>query len=346
MATLGRLWAGRIYGTNTGNFFAEFDNSGSRISGTIWLMDAQFGLTIFNVTGLFDGTLRLTGTPIQVPEGDGAGTIQLNAILTPEGYLRGQWSSGVGTAGTFEAYSHDTPPTDQRAAGAAPIPEQFFSSNIALGAIRLYSKDLRELVQLIRKDFVMGRPIVTYVNRGNEVTKYFEDFQKDAHVPRELGRLKITIQEAEAHGINKIVIVELSSLGQNEIRVQGINESWVIGKAEAIARSLRPFEKGLVTTYKKFGLTLNQVIFFAMLVVIPAIDSLFHRGIFVAIVIVLLTFLYWLHSRFIPNAAIYLGDQEPTLIQRVWPSTLSWLAAVSASLAAAYVFYLLTGNTP
>ncbi|MCI0400766.1 MAG: hypothetical protein L0Z68_05640 [Gammaproteobacteria bacterium] len=346
MATLGRLWAGRVYGTNTGNLFAEFDSSAAGVRGTIRLMDAQFGLTVFNVTGSFDGTLRLTGEPTQVPTGVTAGTIEVTATLTPEGHLRGQWTSSIGTAGTFEAYPHDTPPPDQRATGAAAIPEQFFTSNISLGAIRLYAKDLWELVQLIRKDFVVGRPVVTYVIRGSEVTKYFEDFQKEAPALKELGRLKITVQEPEAHGINKVVIFELSSLGQNEIRVQGINESWVVGKAEAIARSLRPFEKGLVTTYKKFGLTLNQIIFFAMLVVIPAIESLWQRGIFVAIVIALLSFLFWLHSRFIPNAVIYLGEHEPTLLQRMWPSLLSWVSAVTASLAAAYVFYLLTGNAP
>ncbi len=346
MATLGRLWAGRVYGTNTGNLFAEFDSDAGGVRGTIRLADAQFGLTIFNVTGSFDGTLRLRGEPTQVPSGVAAGTIEVTATLTPEGHLRGQWKSSIGTAGTFEAYPHDIPPPDQRATGAAAIPEQFFTSNISLGAIRLYAKDLWDLVQFIRKDYVVGRPVVTYIARGNEVTKYFEDFQKEAVVLGELRRLKITIQEPEAHGINKVVTVELNSLGQNEIRVQGINESWVVGKAEAIARSLRPFQKGLVTTYKKFGLTLNQVIFLAMLVVIPAIESLWQRAVFVLIVIVLLSVLYWLHSKFIPNAAIYLGAHEPTLFQRVWPSILSWVAAATASLAAAYVFYLLTGSAP
>lgn len=188
--------------------------------------------------------------------------------------------------------------------------------------------------------------VVTYAVRGNEVTKYFEDFQKEAATLGELRRIKLTIQEPEAHGINKVVVVELNSLGQNEIRVQGINESWVVGKAEAIARALKVFERDLVTTYKKFGLTLNQLIFLAMLVLIPAIASLWQRAVFVAVVVLLLGVLFQLHSRFIPSAALYLGEQEPTVFQRTWPSVLSWLIAATASLAAAFVFYWLTRPAP
>lgn len=347
MATLERLWTGRIYGTNTGNLFAEFDTSPSgAVTGTVRVMDLQFGLTVFSVSGSFDGILCLRCEPTQVPAGVTAGAIEVTATLTPEGHLRGQWKSSLGTAGTFEAYPHDIPPPDQRATGSASIPEQFFTSSVSLGAIRLYAKDLRDLIQFIRRDFVIGRPVVTYTIRGNDVTKYFEDFEKEANALGELRRLKVTIQEPEAYGINKVVVLELNSLGQNEIRVQGVNESWVIGKAEALARTLRPFEKGLVTTYKKHGLTLNQLIFLAMLVLIPAIEILWQRGLFVVVVVVLLSFLYWLHSKFIPNAIIFLGEDEPTVFDRLWPSILSWLAAATASLAAAYVFYWLTKAAP
>lgn len=226
------------------------------------------------------------------------------------------------------------------------MPEQFFTSNIPLGALRLYANDLWELVQFVRKDFVVGRLIVTYTLRGNEVTRYFEDFRKEATAIGELRRLKLMIQEPEAYGINKVVVVELDCFAQNQVRVQGINESWVVGKAEAIARSLRPFEKSMLTTYKKFGLTLNQLIFLGMLVAIPAIQSLWQRGVFVLIVVGLLSLFYWLHSKIIPNAAIYLGENAPTLWHRIWPSVISWLAAATASFAAAYVFYLLTQAAP
>jgi hypothetical protein len=83
-----------------------------------------------------------------------------------------------------------------------------------------------------------------------------------------------------------------------------------------------------------------------MLVVIPAIDILWQRALFVAIVVLLLSVLYWLHGKFIPNAVVFLGEQEPTILQRVWPSVVSWIAAATASLAAAYAYYWLTGPAP
>lgn len=344
MVKLGKLWAGRIFGTNTGNLFIELSSSENNVTGMVRLMDSEFGLSTWRVEGTFDGTLRLHGEPAETPPGVTTGNIEVTGTLTPEGRLRGEWSSSLGTAGTFEAFPHDPSSPDQKPSSGESIPEQLFTSNVSLGALRLYEKDLSDLIQFIRKDFVVGRPVITYAIRGNEVSRYFEDFQKDAPSIGELRRIKLTLQEPEAHGINKVVVVDLNSIGHNEIRVQGISESWVIGKAEAIARMLHPFEKALVTTYKKFGLTLNQIIFLAMLILIPAIGSLWQRAAFVGIVVTLLGFLYWLHSKFILNAVIYLGPEEPTALKRLWPFILSWLGAATASLAAAYAFYLLTRN--
>jgi hypothetical protein len=198
-------------------------------------------------------------------------------------------------------------------------------------------------VEFVRREFVVGRPVLTYMVRGNEVTKYHEDFKADADVPSELRYLKLTIQELEAHGINRVVVVELSARGENVVRVQGINESWVVGKGEATARMLRAYEKTLVTTYKKFGLTLNHAIFLAMLVTMPSILSLRDRIIFAAVLVALLNGLYWLHQRFIPNALVSVRADQPSLLQRISPTVVSWVGAASASLAAALVYKWLAG---
>lgn len=344
MPTLGRLWAGRIFGTNTGNVFLELGGTDDVITGTARLMDTVFGLSVYRVSGTFDDTLRLTAAPTQVEPGIDAGTIEVTAALTPEGNLRGEWRSSLGTAGTFEAYPHDGAAEAQRSAGTSQVPEQVYTSTVALGALRLYANDLWSLAQFIKKEFLIGRVVVTYEVRGNEVSKYLEDFQGEAPSLMELRRLKLAIQEPEAYGINRVVIVDLNAAGQNEVRVQGINESWVVGKCQAIARMLRPFENPLVTTFKKFGLTLNQLIFLAMLVVIPAISSMWSRAAFVAVVVLLMAALYQLHNRFIPSAALYFGQREPSFFQRLWPSLASWLIAASASLAAALAYYWLTRN--
>ncbi len=341
-----KLWAGRFYGTNTGNLFAELNHSVDGVTGTIRLMDNLFGLSIYKVSGSFNEVLELRGDPVEASNRVHIGQLEISARLTPEGHLRGQWRSSVGTAGTMEAYPHDLPSPDQRTVPPSIIPEQIFTANISLGALRLYAKEVDEMIQSILRDFVVGRAVVTYTVRGNEVTKYFEDFKREAPGLGVMRRFKVSVQEPEAHGINRVIVIELNSMGQNEIRVQGINESWVMGKAEAIARTLRPYERTLVTTYKKFGLTLNQIIFLGMLVLIPTIESLWQRALFVSVVIGLLSFLFWLHGKYIPNVLILMGAKEPTVLQRGWPSILSWVSAATASLAAALLFYWLTRNSP
>ena len=345
MPTLGRLWAGRIFGTNTGNFFLEVESSPDGVlTGTLRLMDTLAGLTVYRVTGSFDGTtVRFEGDSAQAEASQGVsiGTVHATGTLTPQGHIRGTWTSSIGTAGTLEAYPHDQAVPDQRTVAGAP-PEQFYTSTIAIGAVRIYGADLWELVEFIRRDFVVGRLVVTYAIRGTEVTKYLEDFRTEAATLGQLRRFKLAIQEPEAYGINKVVVLELIPFGQNEIRVQGINESWVTGKAEATARMLRKFEKPLVTTYKKFGLTLNQLIVLAMLVLIPAIQFLWQRAMFVVAVVLLLQSLVWLHQRFIPNVTLYLSEEEPTVVQRAWPTILSFVIGVVASLVAALLFQWLT----
>ena len=341
MPTLGKLWAGRIFGTNIGNFFLEVESSPEGVlTGTFRLMDTLMGLTVYSVTGSFDGTtVRFEGdsTQAQAAQGINLGIIHATGTLTPQGHIRGTWTSSIGTAGTFEAYPHDQPVPDQLAT-VSPPPEQLYTSTITIGAVRIYAQDLWELVEFIRRDFVVGRPIVTYAIRGNEVTKYLEDFQREAATLGQLRRFKLTIQEPEAYGINKVAVLELTAFGQNEIRVQGINESWVTGKAEATARMLRKFENLLVTTYKKLRLTLNELIFLAMLVLIPAIQLLWQRVVFVGAVVFLLQSLIWLHQQPIPNATLYLSEEEPTVFQRASPTLLSFLIGVIASLAAAWLF--------
>jgi hypothetical protein len=51
----------------------------------------------------------------------------------------------------------------------------------------------------------------------------------------------------------------------------------------------------------------------------------------------------WLHNRFLPFAAIYLGQKPKGLLARVAPSAISWVIAATASLAAALLAAYLQG---
>jgi hypothetical protein len=116
----------------------------------------------------------------------------------------------------------------------------------------------------------------------------------------------------------------------------------VVGRSEALAIFLRNYQSKLVTTYKKFGLNINSVLFIAMLIAIPELQSLIDRVVFVLAAVVLLGALYWVHAKFIPNTSISLGEARANAFLRAWPTILSWLIAASASLAAALLFRWIT----
>lgn len=346
MGSLTKYWAGRIYGTNTGNFFLTLDEGGPALHGTLRLLDSEYGVAVYEVVGEYNDHVELTGRPSHAGEGIELGTVTATAHLTTEGQMKGEWVSSLGTGGVFVAYPHqeDAVPTEPSESSAAP--EQIYTHNIVLGALSLYAPDVRTLIAEIRKDFTTGKPVVTFSTGTGEVTKYVEDFLEQLPMLGALSYFKLQIQEPEAHGINRVVVVELRAYGINEVRAQGINESWVIGRAEGLATLLRRHQNSLVTSYKKFGLNLNQIIFLAMLVAIPEIESLVKRGIFVAVVFSLLATLLWFHSRFIPNANIRFGESTPSTLSRIWPTFASWLFAVAASVVATYLYTWLSGPTP
>src|SRR5262245_51781424 len=70
MTKLAPLWAGRLYGTNTGNLFAELDHTDSAVKGTIRLLEDRFGPHVFGVVGTFDGSkFEVSAKPTQLPDG-------------------------------------------------------------------------------------------------------------------------------------------------------------------------------------------------------------------------------------------------------------------------------------
>jgi hypothetical protein len=85
MSELGKLWAGRAYGTNTGNLFVEFDKTGPEVSGLLRFLDSQFGIAVYAVEGTFDDLLTLTGHWKQGGEADAHGELSIKARLTSEG---------------------------------------------------------------------------------------------------------------------------------------------------------------------------------------------------------------------------------------------------------------------
>lgn len=335
MSQIGKLWAGRIYGTNTGNIFVEFDEVESQIVGRLRFLDALYGITIYSVRGSFTDHLVLEGEWLHGGDPHNHGTLTINAELTSSGNFKGTWKSTIGTGGTFEIFPHDLAVASEHHSLVQSSPEQLYTRRVTLSAVRLYANDVSDLLQYAAEEFLSPRPVVTYRVRGNEVAKYATDFIQESSTIGDLDYFKLTIQEPDSHGINRLVTIELNAKGTNEIIVQGTRESWVVGRSEALASFFRNYEKKFVTTYNKYGLGINSIIFLLMLVIIPEIQSVIDRVVFVCSITLLLLSLHWFHARFIPNTYILLDKSSTNPFFRAWPTIFSWLSAVSASLVAA-----------
>lgn len=343
MSTLGRLWAGNLYGTNTGKLFAEIDSKDGALHAKIHVNDDRHGVTVHEGQGTFDGSNVLIECPApSAPEGVAVGSITVRGALSPEGRIEGQWESSIGTAGTFVLFPHDRARKGPSEADQL-LPEQIHTATRSLGAMRLYAADVEELIQFVEKDFRFGRAIVTYYLRGNEISKYARDFVGNWQGQDTLHYLKIFISEPEAYGINRTVTVELNAQGGNDIKVQGVQEAWVIGKAESLAAHLRSKQKWLATTFRRFGLNINGLLALGALVALPDL-TIDRRVGFAAVIVAIIWFIGALHRRFIPNVAIYLSAKAPGFLERSWPQVLSWLIAASSAVFAAVVYGILKGE--
>lgn len=348
MAQIAKHWAGRIYGTNTGNFFLKFEAAGPELKGRLRFLDSEYGVAVYEVAGTAGENIVLSGNPLTVEGGPTLGTLEVNARLSSDGTLRGEWTTSLGTGGTFVGHPHASEDEAQQTESKAAVPEQIFTHSVKIGAVSVFGPDILALISDLRTDFNVGRPLATYSTGAGEVTKWADEFVKDMPTLGALTYLRLQIQEHEGHGINKLAVVELRKYGTtpNEVRTQSTNESWAIGRAEALSVRLKRHQNGFVTIYKKVGLTFNQAIFLGMLVLIPQFASLGDRALFVGSVFAMLHALLWIHSRLVPNADIQASSPLPGNLARLWPNIVSFLLAVIASVIAAYLYAWLTPPAP
>lgn len=343
MSSFAGLWAGNIYGTNTGKVFLELQAENGRLTGIARLNDDSLGVVVYNVSGTEGDEVELECIPERVPEGVEAEPARVRGKLAPDGTVRGKWETESGTGGTFRLFPH-TIDADQQLAKTAE-PEQIYNRVLQLGSIRLYKDDVARIVEIARKDFMLKNLIITYEQHGNEITKWADDFLKEIDQVTELRSLKLFIQEPGRGSVNRLVNIELLEVGNSTVRVSGPEDTWVVGKAESVRKALSSYENSVITNYRKYGLNMNFVLFLIMLILMPSIVGLWRRLIFVSFVIILIRILFWIHSRVIPNTLILIKAKPKGSLALAWPSIFSWLMTVASSLAAALLFWLLTRHS-
>jgi hypothetical protein len=133
--------------------------------------------------------------------------------------------------------------TEVPAASGALVPEQLNTATRSVGTVRLYADDIRNLVNEISRDFTQNRVVITYPDKGSQKNIYSDQFEAALQNLPEIRYLKLSIQEPELYGINRMAMIELSAWGENMITVQSVQESWAIGKAEALSKYVGSFER-------------------------------------------------------------------------------------------------------
>ncbi len=349
MSTLSRYWAGSIYGTNTGNVFVELLGDRENLHGTLRVQDHQYGLAVYDISGGFDGTtLTVHGRPREAPHGIELGEIDVSGKLTENGQIKGIWSSTLGTSGPFILHPHDQDEgreQENRPADHLDTSQQLHTATRAVGAVRLYAEDVKHLVEYVSVDFTNTIVIVSFRERGIEKSMFAAEFLKESERLGEHRYLRLYLQEPDAYGLIKFVNVRLDAEGDNEIRVQGAQESWVTGKAESLSALLRNFEKPLATSFRKYGLNVNGFMLLFVIALIPDLDF-WRRVAFLVAVVVLVAVVAEMHKKFIPNTVIYLSPRKPGSLGRAMPTILSWALAFTSALVAALAYGLIKGEIP
>ena len=194
MTGISRNWNGKVFGTNTGNVSLALRGEDDALTGTIRLSDDRFGVVVYDAAATFNGgTLTLTGKPAgEIPEEVQVGELTVSGALTAEGRIDGEWSTTIGTGGTFQLWPHSL---DTRAVANATSPEQSNISVRTVGAVRLYADDVRRLIDQILKEFTETRAVVTFNDKGNEKNLYSHDFSLILNDLPEMRYLKISVQE-------------------------------------------------------------------------------------------------------------------------------------------------------
>jgi len=336
---LSRYWAGRVYGTNTGNLFVKLEGDDGTLAGTLRFNEPGTGIIVYSITASFDEErLSIEGEPETEIEGISIGALKATATLDTNGNLRGEWETTIGSAGTLILFPHESEGANQP---GDHVPDQLYTARHQFGAIELNRTQLTELAERLQQSFPVGRVVVTVV-AGTEQARYLNDFKNTAFNTDRAELVKIYVHEPESSSTNKVVYLEFGPQF-NTAMAQSASQAWALGKLEELKRDFYPFEQSYTTKFKQLGVGVNQLLFIGAVVYLPSLADLQDRTVLMAGVLALVLAVNWLHQRYVPFAAIYLGDKPTGILARATPSLVSWTIAVTAGAAATVLAGLLQG---
>lgn len=335
---LGHFWAGGVAGTNTGKIFVSFEGEDAALTGSLHFNDSDLGVVVYSIIGSFDGE-HLTLSGWSPNEAEDLSPLDASATLNAKGHLEGQWKTDAGTAGVFVLFPH------QQAQGLEPTgdapPDQLHTARHQFGAVQINRDEIIALAEDIQREFKNAKVVVTAAT-STEQSRFLPDFKALSVNEDKALLLKLFASEPEGAAVNRVISLEF---GQqvNLAMTQGADEAWVLGMLERLKRAVKPFERSYATNIKRIGIGFNQVLLLAAIVFLPSLKNLRDRATFMVGVFAILIAMNWLHSRYLPMAAIYLRKKPEGVLPRLAPSVISWIIALTAGAAATLLAGYLQG---
>lgn len=331
---LTKRWAGRTWGTNLGNLFVVLEGEDAALAGVLRLNEQGVGIAVYNLKGSFEApTFKIAGTPAAEVEEVELGNFAAVGTMNGKGEIHGDWETTIGTAGTFVLFPHVGGEQPDDIQGA----EQFHIARHNFGAIEIDREQVTDVAEGIRREFPS---VIVTVVAGTEQARYLEDFKKLQLAADRAEIIKIFAQKPDGTGSNQVVSIEFGSQ-VNTVMTQGANEAWVLGQLETLKRDLKRYERTYITNFKRWGIGINQMMLLVTIVFLPSLGGLKDRVILMGVVLGLIFGVNWLHSRYVPFAAIYLREKKKGWLGKAWPRVASWgigiVAVVIGTLAAAYL---------
>lgn len=321
---IGLRWAGRVFGTNTGNVYLELAGQSPNFTGVLRLLDDRHGVHVFDVSANESaGTLELDGFSRSI-DGKPVERVHAKGELKNTGNVEGTWSTDSGTGGTFIFYAHG--PQLEEPGRIDDQAQQLFTKRTRFGPIDINKDQILRLGQSILKDFPTSRMIVTVTLDTEQVT-YLENFRDIEFEHKHASIIKLLVQTPEAGGLNRVLSLEFGPY-ENSAYVQSGDESWAMGRIERLRREVKPYERNYFIGSSLFGIRLRDLLILVMLVFLPEVNPWLNRFFYVLLFVGALLVLDATHSRLVPNASIDLRPDYQYWYSRLALRMQSWIGGV------------------
>jgi hypothetical protein len=363
-------WVGTVWGTNRGTLIAEFNHERDQVDGKIQLFEPGLGHAEIHVIGQWSDAGKISATLNQF-----VGHYMVPVVLPQSGTMEGQydpaadiilgeWKTDAGTTGKFILAKSQTPQWPAGAVQHAPqatlpsvpagtatapsaqapveeslppqIPPPLVTKTQVLGSYRLDLDGLRRLAELVRSGTNVVIPVINAALDGREFIHVGVDsLLADPSVPAIIHDVRIAANEPVIRAGNNTCVVTLKKDQPNTLYVSGYDRVWVEGKATQIEHFLEYHETKATHFLRKFGSTLNTIIFLLMLAFLPSVPSLTNRLKVVGAVFALLLLLHY-SWRLAANTKVFLREPQIAWYER----NAGWLLVLLEVALASWIAYL------